>query len=111
MAAVQVLCQAEQPTQDAYNLLGALIQSSEFRVFFAWQSLAMIQRCRCHNGDFCLIKAEKVGMLDEVIGVRLVIGVRQKRPNVMQQGRIFEQFAFPCPAMVQSGVTRAVKQR
>ena len=57
----------------------------------------MVQRRRRHNGNFCLIKAEQVGMPDEVVGMCLVIGMRQKSPNVMQQGSVFEQFTFSYP--------------
>ena len=84
MATIQILCQAEQGTRDVHNLLGTLIQSGEFRIFFARQSLAMVQCRRRHNGNFCLIKAEEVGMFDEVVGMCLVIGICQKRPNMMQ---------------------------
>ena len=111
MAAVQILRQAEQRTCELHNLLSALIESSECRGFFAWQGLVMIERRCRHNGNFCLIEAQEVSMPDEVGGVRLVIGIVQKRPNVMQHGSIFEQFAFPCPETVQTGVTCAVKQR
>ena len=95
MATIQILCQAKQRTRDDDDLLGTLIQSRPCRTFFAWQNLAMIQCRCCHNGNFCLVKAWKVRMFDQVAGVRLVIGVGQKRPDVMQQGSIFEQFAFP----------------
>ena len=111
MATIQILCQAEQRTRDGYNLLGALIQSREYRTFFAWQNLAMIQCRCCHNGNFCQVKAWEVRMFDQVAGVRLVISVGQKRPDVMQQGSIFEQFAFPCPETVQASVARAIEQR
>src|SRR5262245_19848424 len=51
MATVQIFSQTEQPTQGMHHLLGSLIQSSEFGIFFARQSLTMIQGRCCHNGN------------------------------------------------------------
>ena len=34
-------------------------------------------------------------MADEVVGVYLVIGVGQERPNVVQQCRVLQQFTLP----------------
>jgi hypothetical protein len=84
MAAVQILRQAEQGACDVYNVLGTLVQSSECRTFFARQSLTVKQRRRCHNGNFCVVKAEEIRMFDEVVGMCLVIGIGQKRSNMMQ---------------------------
>src|SRR5215471_10847713 len=81
MAAVQILRQAEQGACDAHHVLGTLVQNSECRIFFPWQSLTVKQRRRRHNGNLYLIKAEEIGMFNEVVGMCLVIGVGQKRSN------------------------------
>ena len=57
----------------------------QIRVFLARQSLALVERGGRHQGNFFLVKAQQIGMADEVIGVGLVVSVRQEGADVMQQ--------------------------
>jgi hypothetical protein len=83
MTAIQMLCQAQEHTQDPHDLLSTGVECRKFGVFFAGQSFALVQRCGRHQGNFFLVKAQEIGMADEVMGVYLVIGVGQERPNVV----------------------------
>jgi hypothetical protein len=86
MTAVQMLGQAQEDTQDPHDVLGARVECSEGGIFLAGQSFALVERGGRHHSNFFLVKAQQIGMADEVIGVGLVVSVRQDGADVMQQG-------------------------
>jgi hypothetical protein len=100
MAAVQILCQAQKDIQDPHDVLGAWVECGECWIFLAGEGLALVERCGRHNGNFCLVKAQQIGMADEVVGVGLVISVRQEGPDVMQQRCILQELTLPPSQLV-----------
>ena len=94
MAAIEIFCQAQEDAQHPYDLLRARVEGSEFRVFLARQGLALVQCRGRHDGNFLLVKAQQIGITDEIIRVRLVVSIRQECPDVVQQRRVLQQFTF-----------------
>ena len=56
-------------------VLGTCVECSEGGIFLAGQSLALIERGGRHHGNFFLVKAQQIGMADEIVGVGLVVSV------------------------------------
>ena len=110
VAAVEALGQPQQVGQRLHPLAVGALEARVDRVARARRGLAVEQHGGRHDGDLALVETEHVGVGDEVGRVQVVVGVRDERPDVVQQGGVLEQLALFGAEPVKAGLARAVEQ-
>ena len=84
------------PQKRGQNADFAALLAAEFgkiRVLLFRKTFAVVKRDIGDNVQFRIVKAEQVGVADKVIGVFLVVRVREERADVVRNGGVIQQFA------------------
>ena len=86
---------AQEAGQGSYDSAIFVFERCEFGMLCAWGALAVVPGDDRDDLDLVIGEShEVIGMADHVVGVPVVLVVRNDEPDVRKQGRSFEDFAL-----------------
>ena len=105
MASVEAFSQPEEGREDHEHrtLLG--IEFEDPGVFLLRGFLPVEPGKVCHEGHFALVKPEEFGVPDDIVGMGVVVIVRDERAYVVEKGCVLQEFALVIAQCMQPELT------